>query len=226
MEMLRDKQFEARLTEALDRVRGYTPQTPEAVIVRESVRLVNDIQSTSDELKTLTRDARTDESQNKLDTARNQLLSVFTTQQDYFDKIIAEKLVLKQELLSNLDRWRTTLDAVAADFKVASTLEVYRGPVAEMDDLLQKKLKLFAEANDLLKPSLASEVKSLEEARELIKLAVSKFKGWAIGWDLNERIQQFFFSGYVDTSDKHNAGERKLREAAAVVIPFEKNITP
>jgi hypothetical protein len=226
MEMLRDKQFEARLTEALDRVRGYTPQTPEAIIIRESVRLVNDILGTSDELKTLTRDARTDESQNKLDTARNQLLSVFTTQQDYFDKIISEKLVLKQDLLTNLERWRATLDTVAADFKAAATLEVYRGPVAEMDDLLQKKLKLFAEANDLLKQSLTSETKALEEARELIKLAVNKFKGWAIGWDLNERIQQFFFSGYADTSDKHTAGEKKLRESATIVIPFEKNIAP
>jgi hypothetical protein len=60
----------------------------------------------------------------------------------------------------------------------------------------------------------------------LIKLAVSKFKGWAIGWDLNDRIQQFFFSGYNDVSDKHNAGEKKLREAAAIVVPFEKHITP
>jgi len=226
MDLLRDKQFEARLAETLDRVKGYTPQTPEAVIIRESVRLVNDIQGINDELKTLTRDARNDESQNKLDTTRNQLLSIFTTQQDYFDKIISEKLVLKQELLTSLDRWRTTLDTVAVDFKAAATLEVYRGPVAEMDDLLQKKLKLFAEANDLLKPAVVSEVKALEEARELIKLAVNKFKGWTIGWDLNDRIQQFFFSGYTDVSDKHTAGEKKLRDSAAIVIPFEKNITP
>jgi len=224
--MLRDKQFEARVTETLDRVKGYNPQTPEAVIVRESVRLVNDIQSINEELKTLSRDARNDDDQKKIDTARNQLLSVFSTQQDYFDKIIAEKLTLKQQLLASLDLWRASFDTVAADFKAAATLEVYRGPVAEMDDPLQKKLKLFAEANDLLKPALTSETKALEEARELIKLAVNKFKGWTIGWDLNDRIQQFFFSGYTDASDKHNAGEKKLRETIAVVVPFEKHITP
>lgn len=226
LDLLRDKQFEVRLSETLERVKAYTPQTPEAVIIRESVRLVNDIQAISDELKTLARDARNDEAQSKLDTARNQLLSIFTTQQDYFDKLIAEKLALKQELLAALDRWRAALDVAAQDFKVAATVEVYRGPVAEMDDLLQKKLKLFLEAYDLLKPALTSETKSLEEARELIRLAINKFKGWTIGWDLNERIQQFFFAGYTEISDKHTAGEKKLREAAAIVIPFEKNITP
>jgi hypothetical protein len=154
------------------------------------------------------------------------LLSVFSTQQDYFDKIITEKLALKQQFLGDLDRWRATLDTVATDFKTASSLEVYRGPVAEMDDLLQKKLKLFGEGVELLKPSLTSEVKALEEVRELLKLAVSKFKGWTIGWDLNERIQKFFFSGYSDVSDKHAAGEKKLRDAALIVVPFEKNIIP
>ncbi|MBM3858023.1 MAG: hypothetical protein FJ395_00055 [Verrucomicrobia bacterium] len=226
LEMLRDKQFDARISDTLDRVKAYTPQTPEAIIIRESVRLINDIQSINDELKTLARDARNDEAQNKVETARNQLLSIFTTQQDYFDKLISEKLVLKRNMQINLDLWRSTLDAVAQDLKVASTLEVYRGPVAEMDNQLQKKLTLFAEANDLLKPSLASEVKAMEEARELIRLAINKFKGWTIGWDINERIQQFFFAGYADVSDKRADGDKKLREAAAVVIPFEKNITP
>lgn len=226
LEMLRDKQFESRLGETLERVKSYTPQTPEATIVREAVRLVNDIQAAYDDLKSLSRDARNDETQNKLDTARNQLLSIFSTQQDYFDKIIAEKLTLKQDLLTSLDRWRSALDTVAVDFKTASTLEVYRGPIAELDAPLQKKLTLFTEANDLLKPALNSEVKALEEARELIKLAVSKFKGWAIGWDLNDRIQKFFFSGYSDVSDKHANGEKKLREATTVAVPFEKNITP
>jgi len=224
--LLRDKHFEARITDALDRVKAYTPQTPEAIIIRESVRLVNEIQSINDELKMLSRDARNDEDQRKIETARNQLLSVFSTQQDYFDKIIVEKLTLKQELITHLDLWRASLDTVVADFKAAATLEVYRGPVAEMDDLLQKKLKLFAEANELLRPALASELKVLVEARELIRLAVNKFKGWSIGWDLNDRIQQFFFAGYSDVSDKHAAGEKKLREAAAIVIPFEKHIAP
>ncbi|MCX7886223.1 MAG: tetratricopeptide repeat protein [Verrucomicrobiae bacterium] len=225
LDLLRDKQFEARLAETMERVKGYTPQTPEAIILRESIRLVNEIQSISDELKALARDARNDEAQNKVETARNQLLAVFTTQQDYFDKIIAEKLAIKQELLSTMERWRAALDVVAQDLKVAATLEVYRGAVAEMDEPLQKKLKLFGEAYDLLKPVLATETKSLEEARELIRLAINKFKGWAIGWDLNERIQQFFFTGYTEIAEKHAASEKKLREAAAIVIPFEKSIT-
>jgi len=226
LSLLRDKQFEARLNDTLDRVRSYTPRTPEAIIIREAVRLVNDIQAAYDDLKSLSRDARNDEAQNKLDTARNQLLSIFTTQQDFFDKIIAEKLTAKQDLLTNLDRWRALFDTIVADFKVAATLEVYRGPLAEMNDPLQKKLALFTEAYDLLKPTLTSESKSLEEARELIRLAVSKFKGWTIGWDLNDRIQKFFFTGYSDISDKHDAGEKKLREASAIAVPFEKNITP
>ena len=173
----------------------------------------------------LARDAKSDISETKLNQAKTQLLSVFSTQQDYFDKIIGEKITIKQELLANVERLKTALETSSADLAAAAAVEAYRGATTEMSEALKKKLGLFSAGYAQLKPALETEIKTLEEARALIKLAVSQFKGWAIGWHLNDRIEKFFMVNFSDVSDKKNSGEQQIRDSLAITVPFEKNIS-
>lgn len=224
IQVLKDKQIELRLTDTLERLKSYNAQTPEATIIREAVRLVNEIQAASIELDDLMKDAKTDISKGKVSRARTQLLSVYSTQQDYFDKIISDKMTLKQDLLAKTERLKTALEASANDLGAAATIEAYRGALADMKDPLKKKIELFNAGYTSIKPALETEIKALEEARTLIKLAVSQFKGWAIGWNLNERIEKFFLLNYSEISDKRASGEQLIKRSIAIEVPFEKHI--
>jgi len=77
-----------------------------------------------------------------------------------------------------------------------------------------------------MKPVLEAEIKALEEARTLIKLAVTQFKGWAIGWNLDDRINKFFQINYNDLADKKSAADKEIKDSIAIPVPFEKQITP
>lgn len=226
IEVLREKQLELRLSDTLARLKSYTSQTPEAVIIREAVRLVNEVHASSTEMGNLAKGVRTDVSKGKISRARSQLLSVFTAQQDYFDKIIADKINLKQDLLANLDKLKSVLETSAGDFNDAASVEAYRGATVELNDALQMKMTLFNSGCTLIKPVLGTEVKSLEEARTLIKLAVSQFKGWAIGWNLEERINNFFLLNFSEMADKKSTGEQQIKQAIAIPVPFEKHLGP
>ena len=223
-EVLREKQLELRLSDTLQRLKSYSAQTPEATIIREAVRLVNEIQASSTELCNLVKDARTEVTKSKINRARSQLLSVYTTQQDYFDKIISEKINLKQDLLAKLEKLKNLLETSAGDLNAASSVEAYRLASVDMNDALLRKLALFRAGHAQMKPVLETETRSLEEARTLIKLAVSQFKGWAIGWNLEERINKFFLLNYSEMADKKTNSEQQLKQAIAIAVPFEKNL--
>jgi len=223
-EVLKEKQLELRLSDTLERLKSYSAQTPEATIIREAVRLVNEVQASSTEVDNLSKDARSDVTKGKISRARSQLLSVFSTQQDYFDKIIGDKISLKQDLLTKLERQKFALETGAVDLQVAASVEAYRGATIEMSEVLQKKLTLFNAGHAAMKPVLESEIKSLEEARTLIKLAVSQFKGWAIGWNLDDRINKFFLINYNEMADKKAGAEKNLKEAFSLAVPYEKHV--
>jgi len=223
-EVLKMKQFEMRLAEMFDRLKTYSIQTPEGVVIREAIRLVNEIQAAAADLDVLTRKAQDDTAQGKVTRARSQLLSVFATQQDYFDRIIGERLAHKQSLLTGLDRLKTTLETAATDLMAATALEAYRGPVATLTPPLQTKLELLNRSQADLKPALEAEVRVLEEARSLMKLAVSQFRGWVIGWNLNDRIEKFFFVNFNEMADKHARGELQLQECLKIAVPVEPHL--
>ena len=218
VEILKMKQFEMRLNEMFDRLKSYSIQTPEGVVIREAIRLVNEIQAAAADLETLNRKAMDDTAQGKVTRARSQLLSVFATQQDYFDRIIGERLAHKQSLLTGLDRLKTMLETSAADLTAATTLETNRGAVAALLPPLQTKLDLLNRSCADLLPALESEIRVLEEARNLMKLAVSQFRGWVIGWNLNDRVEKFFFVNFNEMADKHARGELVLQECLKIPL--------
>jgi hypothetical protein len=213
-----------RLSDTLDRLKSYSSATPEATIIREAVRLVNEVQASAKELDDLSKDAKTELSKSKINRARSQLLSVFSTQQDYFDKIISEKITLKQDLIVRLDKYKIALDTSSTDLTAASSVEAYRLSTVELNEAVQKKLALFNAGYGQMKPVLETEIKALEEARTLTKLAVSQFKGWAIGWNLDDRINRFFLLNYSEMVDKKASGEKQLRESFAIPVAFEKHV--
>jgi len=220
-EILKMKQFEMRLSEMFDRLKSYSIQTPESVVIREAIRLVNEIQAAAADLDVLNRKAQDPTAQGKVTRARSQLLAVFATQQDYFDRIIAERLAHKQNLLTGLDQLKTTLETAATDLAAAAVLEACRGPVATLTPPLQTKLELLTRSHADLKPALEAEIRVLEEARSLMRLAVSQFRGWAIGWNLNDRIEKFFFVNFNEMADKHARGELLLQECLKIAVPIE-----
>jgi tetratricopeptide (TPR) repeat protein len=224
IEVIKEKHLEMRLSDTLDRLKSYSSATPEATIIREAVRLVNEVQASAKELDDLSKDAKTELSKSKINRARSQLLSVFSTQQDYFDKIISEKITLKQDLIVRLDKYKIALDTSSTDLTAASSVEAYRLSTVELNEAVQKKLALFNAGYGQMKPVLETEIKALEEARTLTKLAVSQFKGWAIGWNLDDRINRFFLLNYSEMVDKKASGEKQLRESFAIPVAFEKHV--